>query len=256
MKVKKIYDLSVPTEMSPSEALSVTVTHQDHRELAQSLANFLGCTVDDFPDGLGYANDEVSINAHTGTHLDAPWHYYPTCEGVQAKTIDEIPLEWCIGNGVVLDMRHKPQGSLITIEDLEAALARIDYQIGDGDIVFIQTGADKYWGTKEYFDKGCGMGYESTIWLIDQGSRVMGIDAWGWDRPFWAIKEEFKKIRNREILWGAHRAGRDREYCHIEKLAHLDTLPKPFGFTACCFPVKLVGGSAGWCRAVAWYDDE
>jgi kynurenine formamidase len=242
--------------VSASEALSVNITHQDHKELAQSLADFLGCTVNDFPEGLGYANDEVTINAHTGTHLDAPWHYYPTSKGVRAKTIDEIPLEWCIGNGVVIDVRHKPEGSLITVEDLEAALAKINYQISEGDIVFIQTGADKYWGTKEYFDKGCGMGYESTIWLIDQGSRVMGIDAWGWDRPFWAIKEEFQKTGNREILWGAHRAGRDREYCHIEKLANLDTLPKPFGFTACCFPVKLVGGSAGWCRAVAWFDKE
>ena len=98
------------------------------------------------------------------------------------------------------------------------------------------------------------MGYESTLWLIEQGSRVMGIDAWGWDRPFWAIKEEFQKTGNREILWGAHRAGRDKEYCHIEKLANLDTLPEPYGFTTCCFPVKFKGGSAGWCRVVAWYD--
>lgn len=256
MRVTTIYDLSVPTEMSASEALSVNITHQTHGELAQSLADFLGCSIDDFPDRLGYANDEVSMNAHTGTHLDAPWHYFPTSEGLRARTIDEIPLEWCIGNGVVLDMRHKPRGSLITVDDLETALNKIDYRIQEHDIVFIQTGADRYWGTKEYFDAGCGMGYDSTIWLVEQGSRVMGIDAWGWDRPFWAIKEAFQSGGNREILWAAHRAGRDKEYCHIEKLANLDKLPRPWGFTACCFPVKLVGGSAGWCRAVAWYDQE
>jgi len=254
MNIKEIYDLSIPTEESPSEPLALNVTHKDHKELAQSLADFLGCSVEDFPEGLGYANDDVKMNAHTGTHLDAPWHYFPTSEGIKAKTIDEVPLEWCIGEGVVLDMRHKPTGALITVDDLQQALDKIDYNLKKGDIVFIQTGADKYWGTKEYFDKGCGMGYEATIWLVDLGVRVMGIDAWGWDRPFWAIKEEFQKTKNREILWGAHRAGRDREYCHIEKLANLDKLPKPYGFTTCCFPVKFTGGSAGWCRVVAWYN--
>ena len=199
-------------------------------------------------------NDEVQMNAHTGTHIDAPWHYFPNSEGARAKTIDEIPLEWFIGNGVVFDMRHKPDGALITVDDLERALHELNYAIKPGDIAYIQTGADKYWGKKEYFDKGAGMGYESTLWLIEQGCRVMGIDAWGWDRPFWSIKEEFQKTGNREILWAAHRVGRDKAYCHIEKLANLDTLPRPYGFTTCCFPVKLVGGSAGWCRVVAWYD--
>lgn len=229
MKIKKIYDLSVPTEESLSEPLALTVKHLNHTDLAQSLADFLGCTVNDFPDGMGYANDEVKMNAHTGTHLDAPWHYFPESEGKPARTIDQIPLEWCIGDGVVLDLRHKAAGSLITVDDLKEALVKIHYQIKEGDIVFIHTGADKYWGTKEYFDQGSGMGYDSTIWLVDQGSRVMGIDAWGWDRPFWAIKKEYEETGNREILWGAHRAGRDREYCHIEKLANLDTLPKPTG---------------------------
>ena len=46
-------------------------------------------------------------------------------------------------------------------------------------------------------------------------------------------------------------AGIDKEYCQIEKLANLDILPSPFGFKVACFPVKLTGVSAGWCRAVA-----
>lgn len=251
---KQIYDLSIPTEMSPSEPLALKVTHKNHKELGESLAEFLGCSVSDFPEGLGYANDEVQMNAHTGTHVDAPWHYFPTSEGAPARTIDKIPLEWFIGHGIVFDMRDKPDGASITVDDLKRSLHKLSYSIKPGDIAYIQTGADKYWGTKEYFDKGAGMGYQSTLWLIEQGCKVMGIDAWGWDRPFWSIKEEFQKTGNREILWAAHRVGRDKEYCHIEKLANLDTLPVPYGFTTCCFPVKFTGGSAGWCRVVAWYD--
>ncbi len=247
----KIIDLSVPTESSPSEPLPVKVLHEIHEQSVPMIEAFFGCKKGDLPQGLGWANDAVSMGAHAGTHVDAPWHYFPVSEGKKARTIDELPLEWFYGDGVVLDMRHKPRGSEIGIDDLQKALEGNDYKLKSGDIVLIQTGADKYWGKKEYFDAGCGMGRDSTLWLIEQGIRVMGIDAWGWDRPFWAIKEEFQKTKDRSILRSGHRVGIDKEYCHIEKLANLDRLPKPFGFKFACFPVKLTGGSAGWCRAVA-----
>lgn len=46
-----------------------------------------------------------------------------------------------------------------------------------------------------------------------------------------------------------------KEYCHIEKLANLDQLPKPFGFKVACFPIKITGASAGWCRVVAMVEE-
>ena len=251
----RIIDLSVPTEESPSEPLPVKVTHQLHQQAVERMKTFFGCSEGDLPQGLGWANDSVTMGAHAGTHVDAPWHYFPTTEGEKARTIDQMPLEWFYHDGVVLDMRHKPRGSGITVDDLKAALQKIDYKIKPWDIVMIQTGADKLWGKPEYFDAGCGMTRESTLWLIEQGVRVMGIDAWGWDRPFWAIREEFARTGDKSVLWGAHFVGKDREYCHIEKLANLDRLPRPFGFKVACFPVKLTGGSAGWARVVAILED-
>jgi kynurenine formamidase len=250
-----IIDLSVPMEDSPSEPLPVKVTHEPHQQAVELMKMFFGCSEQDLPQGLGWANDSVMLGAHAGTHVDAPWHYFPTSGGKRAKTIDEIPLEWFYHDGVVLDMRHKPHGSGVTVDDLQKALAKIKYKIKPWDIVMIQTGADKLWGKPEYFEAGCGMTRESTLWLIEQGVRVMGIDAWGWDRPFWAIKEEFTKTGDKSVLWGAHFVGKDKEYSHIEKLANLDKLPKPFGFKVACFPVKLTGGSAGWARVVAILED-
>jgi len=251
----RIIDLSVPTEDSPSEPLPVKVTHEYHEQGVELMKAFFGCSEQDLPNGLGWANDQVVTGAHAGTHVDAPWHYSPTCEGKRARTIDEMPLEWFFGDGVVLDMRHKPRGSGISVEDLAVALESIEYVLKPWDIALIQTGADRYWGSPEYFDAGCGMTRESTLWLIDQGVRVMGIDAWGWDRPFWAIREEYSRTGDASLLWGAHYVGIEREYCHIEKLANLDKLPSPFGFKVACFPVKLTGGTAGWCRAVAIVED-
>ncbi|MCX6007635.1 MAG: cyclase family protein, partial [Chloroflexi bacterium] len=183
----KFYDLSVPIEDSPSETLRPQVVHDEHKGQAAVMGMFFSVTENEFPGGLGWASDTVTMVSHAGTHVDAPWHYYPTCGGKRAKTIDEMPLEWFYHDGVVLDMRHKPRGSGVTTQDVKDALKKINYKLKEWDIVMIQTGADKLWGKKEYFDAGCGMLAESTAWIIDQGIMVMGIDAWGWDRPFWAI---------------------------------------------------------------------
>ncbi len=251
IRTMKIIDLGVPMEPGPGQGQAVEVTHSKHEQGTAGMKAAFGCSEDDLPQGLGWAVDTLTLSTHAGTHVDAPWHYSPVSEGKKARTIDEMPLEWFYGDGVVLDMRHKPGGSAITIDDLKQALEKIGYQLKPGDIVLIQTGTDKYWGQAEYFDAGCGMTRESTLWLIEQGVRVMGTDAWGWDRPFWAIREEFKKTKDKNIIWSAHYTGIEKEYCHIEKLANLDKLPRPSGFKVACFPIKVTGGSAGWSRVVA-----
>lgn len=251
----RIFDLSVPTEDSPSEPVPVKVEHKSHESSLPIIEIVLGAKKEDLADGVGWADDALTLGTHSGTHVDAPWHYSPISEGKRARTIDEMPLDWFYHDGIVLDMRHKPQGSGITVDDLQNALKKINYTLKPWDIVLIQTGADKLWGKPEYFTAGCGMTEESTLWLIDQGCRVMGIDAWGWDRPFTAIKAEFEATRDKHIVWTAHKAGIQKEYCHIEKLANLDKLPKPYGFKVACFPVKITGGSAGWSRVVAIFED-
>ena len=77
----------------------------------------------------------------------------------------------------------------------------------------------------------------------------MGIDSWGFDRPFVKIVEEYNETGDASIIWEAHYAGIEKPYCHLEKLANLDLLPS-HGFKVACFPVKITGASAGWCRPV------
>lgn len=250
----KIYDLSVPVESTPGQPQKVEIIYNNHAQGAAGMQSSFGCEKTDLPAGLGWAGEVVTLHTHAGTHVDAPWHYTPVSEGKKARTIDQMPLEWFFSDGVVLDMRHKPNGSGITVNDLKKALAKIDYKLKKSDIVFIQTGADKYWGKEEYYNAGCGMTRESTLWLINQGIKVMGTDAWGFDRPFWAIKKDFQKSGDDSIIWGAHYVGIEKEYCHIEKLANLDKLPHPSGFKVACFPIKISKASAGWVRVVAIFD--
>ena len=92
---------------------------------------------------------------------------------------------------------------------------------------------------------------ESTLYLTERGIRVVGIDAWSWDRPLPFLAQEFKKNGDPKVIWEAHFAGIDIGYCHMEKMANLSAIGRPFGFTVCCFPIKIKRASAGWCRPVA-----
>lgn len=85
--------------------------------------------------------------------------------------------------------------------------------------------------------------------------RIVGTDGWSWDAPFSATLRRFERDRDPSIIWEGHKAGRERGYCQLEKLHHLEQLPDN-GFTIICFPVRIQAASAGWTRAVALVDDE
>lgn len=250
----RLIDLSVPLEHDAvSEPLPAKIRYVRHDdEGLRQMQQFFGVKPEDlvWSDGRGWAIEAVHVITHTGTHVDAPYHYGPLSEGQPALTIDQVPLEWCFAPGVVLDFRHKAAGDLIAVADLEAALQRIDYRLRPLDIVLLHTGADRRLGSPDYFAQP-GLGREGVLWLVEQGVRVIGIDAYTLDRPFASMVADYQRTGDGRFIWPAHFAGITRAYCQIEKLANLDQIPRPHGFHVSCLPVKIQGASAGWCRAVA-----
>ncbi len=262
MKKGRYIDLSIAIEHnlpSDPEILRPSIRYMEHEEGAKEMVEmfFPGLDIGQLPEGLGWAAEFVSMGTHSGTHLDAPWHYHPTMSnGQRSWTIDEIPLEWCHGDGVVLDFSHKEDGDRITADDVREELDRIGYAIKPMDIVLIRTGADQAWGSPEYLVKGAGMTRESTLYILEKGVKIVGIDAWSWDRPLPFQSKEFIQNRDPSIIWEAHFAGIEMGYCHLEKLANLSAIGRPYDFEVFCFPVKVKGGSAGWTRAVAIVDED
>lgn len=250
----RIIDLSVLLENNAvSEPLPAKIRYITHdAEGLEQMQQLFGVRPEDlvFSDGQGWAIEEFHAITHTGTHVDAPYHYGKTAEGKPARTIDQVPLEWCFAPGVVLDVRHIEAGTFITVDDLQASLDRIEYKLQPLDIVLLQTGADTRINSPEYFRQP-GLGREGVLWLVEQGVRMIGIDAYTLDRPFADMLAEYQRTGDGKFIWPAHFAGMTREYCQIEKLANLDRLPRPHGFHVSCLPVKIQGASAGWCRAVA-----
>lgn len=245
-----ILDLSVPTEASASEATPVEVSVLDYEKGPEAF----GLRAGDFPGGMGISNETVTLTTHSGTHVDAPSHYGPFSMGSAAKTISEVPLEWCYGPGLRVDVRHRAPGEEITLDDVREALARDQLRMRPGDILLLWTGRDRLWGTQEYLTDYPGLGEEATRYIVESGVRMIGTDAWGLDRPARDMIEDFQNFGDASALWPAHLYGREQEYCQIEKLSNLDQLPGADGFLIACFPVKLRGLGAGWTRTVAIFE--
>ena len=240
------------TEYADPPGHAPQIQYLGHRDTTERMLTFFpGVSPEQLPGGEAWAIELVQVSTHNGTHLDAPYHFHSTMNnGERAITIDEVPLEWCMGAGVKLDFRHFPDGYVATAEDVASELARIGHDLQDRDIVVVNTGADRHYGTDKYVNSGCGMGREATLYLLERGVRVTGTDAWSWDAPFVHTAVRVKETGDASLIWEGHRAGMEIGYCHMEKLANLEQLP-PHGFEIICFPVKIKAASAGWCRPVA-----
>jgi kynurenine formamidase len=247
-----IIDLTAPIAPSPEHTppfLRVGINYNDHAAGAAQAQMLLQVPSQLFRNSEGWATETVTqLGTHDVTHVDAPWHYNSEIQGARAQTIDELPLEWFFGDGVVLTMTHKADGDPVTTAEIEAELARIGYQLKPLDIVLVHTGRDAFYEQPDYIFRGCGVTAEATRWLFEQGIRVMGIDAWGWDTPLDRQAREAIARGEPGVFWAAHQV--DLPYAQIERLVNLGSLP-PFGFKVSCFPLKITGGSAGPTRAVA-----
>ena len=252
---RRFIDLSVALEaeiQSDPPPMLPQIEYFDHKDTAEQMVSFFpGLSPENLPGGDGWALEKLTIYTHNGTHLDAPYHHHSTMNGgARAITIDEVPLDWCFAPGVKLDFRDKPDGHVVTPDEVDAELERIGHRIAERDIVLVNTSAGEAYGRPDYLAKGCGMGREATLHLLRQGVRVTGTDAWSWDAPFSVTAARFAQEGDPSIIWEGHRASMEIGYCHIEKLANLAELPAT-GFTVSCFPFKIKAASAGFVRAVA-----
>lgn len=255
----RLIDLSValrddirsdPPEMLPK------IEYHTHQMTAPHCAGYFNVPVASLPEGQYAAMERCTISSHNGTHVDAPYHYFSRMNeavvpgGEPAMRIDEVPLEWLYQPGVKLDFRHLPDGYLVQPADIQAELDRIGHVLQPLEIVLANTAAGARYGQEDFIDRGCGFGRAATLWLVEQGVKVVGTDGWSWDAPFSHTKRRVAETGDASLIWEGHRVGRDRAYCQIEKMSNLDQLP-PDGFIVSAFPVKLHRGSAGWTRAVA-----
>jgi kynurenine formamidase len=79
------------------------------------------------------------------------------------------------------DFRHLPDGYVATAKmsktNSSASATRCRCWI-----VVVNTSAGAKYGRQDYVTSGCGMGYEATMYLLERGVRLTGIDGWAGTR--------------------------------------------------------------------------
>jgi kynurenine formamidase len=251
----RIVDLSAPIAPSPPElpeVIRTDIEYAEHAEGAKQVEQLFGVPSRLLRQGEGWAVETFTrFGTHNSTHVDAPWHYNSTIGGERAQTIDELPLEWFFGPGVVVDFTAKADGEAIDTAEMKSALAGIGHELGERDIVLVRTGRDAFYEELDYMVRGPGVTADATRWLFERGVRVMGIDAWGWDRPLNMQAAEALERDAPGVFWEAHQC--DLPYSQIERLVNLGELP-PTGFQVACLPLRIKGASAAPARVVALLD--
>jgi len=257
-----LIDLSVSIDAGSWEPEPVQRLVTNHREGADKLgrSHLTFGPVDreprhvdhrDFPDEMGLSLMTYRLTTHTGTHVDAPYHYgwRAGAEGTQ-RTVTEIPLSWCYGPGVHLDFSGD-ETEAIDARGVQRRLSGLGRELGEGDIVLINTGACQKVGSREYFTDYRGVDTSALRLILEKGVKTIGTDTFSFDPPFRRMIDDYVRTGDKGLLWPAHVLGRDIEYIQIERLGNLHELPGPTGFTVCCFPIKLEKADAAWSRVVA-----
>ncbi|MGH2990857.1 MAG: cyclase family protein [Solirubrobacterales bacterium] len=248
-----LIDLSAPIRPDPPEypdPLRTEIEFSDHANGAAAIETLFGVGPELLRDGEGWAVETFTrLGTHNSTHVDAPWHYNSTIAGERAQTIDELPLEWFLAPGMVVDATDREDGESLSAADMKERAPRAP---AARDIVLVRTGRDAFIDEPDYIARGPGVTAEATRWLYERGVRVMGIDAWGWDEPLHLQAERARESGERGVFWAAHQC--DLPYSQIERLVNLGSLPTD-GFEVACFPLRLAGGSAAPARVVAIVPD-
>ncbi|MBB5211337.1 cyclase family protein [Microbulbifer hydrolyticus] len=202
--------------------------------------------------GYYYSAYNLAAAEHGGTHVDAPVHF-----ARNKLSVDKIPLEQLIGQGVVIrvaDRIGKDRNYKISVADIQRWEEKHG-TVPENSIVLLDTGSARFWpdpvkymGTAERGEAAVeklnfpGLGPDAALYLAEK----RGIKAVGLDTP----SIDFGGSQ----LFKTHRILFEHNVPALENVANLGALPDK-GFTVIALPMKIRGGSGGPTRVVALVPD-
>lgn len=209
-------------------------------DLGHSITNGMTAFPGDIPAAIkteatietGFRTTLISMNSHTGTHIDAPAHILKN-----GKYMEELSKETFFGFGLVVDVT-KCAGRKIELFDIRTnATKNIDY----ADFILFRTGWSDKWNTKNYLSDFPVLSESTAEWLTKQGLKGVGFDTLSADDVY------SKEMKIHKILLGA-------EIIIIENLCNLDKVgEKPFCMV--CLPISLTKQDGGPARVMAILED-
>jgi len=169
----------------------------------------------------------LHLGTHTGTHIDAPSHFFPN-----GKTIDQYSPARFMLPGIVT-----PAVNLAEDESLFGEASYLSV-VSPGSAVLIQTGWDRFWGTERYFRHPF-LSPEMAQSLVDAGVGLVGIDAPSVDSSVRHTSHAHEILLGNDVLI-------------VENLARLTQLTPGRLYQFSFLPLLLSGLDGSPVRAIAW----
>ncbi len=180
----------------------------------------------------GFLAESLFLVSHTGTHVDAPWHFDPG-----GKKLDELPLRRFLLPGHLLDVRGVRSKGLISRARIRNARARLAGTIPAGDAILLRTGWERHRGTPAYLFENPGLSKEAADELVRWKIGLLGIDTANVDHPA-------------DARYPAHHAMLSAGVLVIENAANLAALGSS-RFFLIALPLPLQGTTGSPVRLVA-----
>jgi arylformamidase len=181
----------------------------------------------------GATVERCTLMTHSGSHVDAPFHYLPSL-----PCVHELPLRHFFGPCVALDMRGLPPGHGMTSADLRKHEALIT----SGVFVLLKTGwGEKRANTKDFLTQWPYMSGDGAKYLLERGVKGMGLDGLSTG----GYPDEKAESEAHELLLGASKLL--LESFHMPE-ALLDGKRRFFA----ALPILIANAGGGWVRAIVW----
>lgn len=163
-------------------------------------------------------SSSVNMSVHSGTHMDAPFHFVP-----EGASIDELPLELFIGPALVYEVdahRYITAGHVAPLPP--------------GERILFKTSNSQLLRRAAYDPDFVAFSVEAADALVAKGYRLVGLD--------------YLSVAHADEQVPVHRAFLDHGLALLEGVDLADIRPGPYELI--CFPVRIAGADGAPCRAV------
>lgn len=214
---------------------------------------------------LSHSSETISMNTHTGTHIDTLNHF-----GLHGKIWNDVSAEDALGtrgwkksgaetyppivaHGVLIDVAESkdmdvlPASYAITVDDLQEALRQQNLTIQAGDVVLVRTGQMRLWPDASKFSlfQQAGLSLEAAQWLAEeQNAMLLGADNLGLESFPSTNPENFAPVHSYLL---AEKGVSIMEVMWLEELA----ADKVHEFLFIATPLKLRGATGSPIRPLA-----
>jgi len=178
----------------------------------------------------GYNLELLFLSSHTGTHLDAPYHFVKN-----GAKIHQIPLERLLGNALLIKIR-KGKNQTITKNDL-ILFEKKHGNIPNHSSIIFHTYWQKHLNDKYYFLNNPGLSESAAKYLVSKKINLVGIDSPSIDLG-----------KNKTFI--VHKIFAKNNILIVENLTNLNKISSKI-FSFVILPLKLKDATGSPVRALA-----